>query len=324
MKIACVLVSMCLWLGAASCRAAEAGIATIVEGDATMLRGTSWLKLADGVRIQEGDVIEAAASAALQVELFDGSSFGLQGPATLYIASLPSRDGKLTGAAEFYLAKGWLKLSAHSTKSDIRVRTQLATLTAIEAVAVIRSGDGVDIFIESGSARLSDPGRKLSEAAPAPKAGEFWSRSAAGRPFASAQRPPPAFLTAMPKQFMVTMPGRIARFQTNRVDPVTLRDANFADAEPWLATPYRTAFVNRFQVKLKDPAFQKAAEPRLRDVPEWDKALRPAEAPKPAAAPGAATAPAPAPVPAASAPPAQKGLFDRLFDRSSKERERAQ
>jgi len=187
-------------------------------------------------------------------------------------------------------------------------------------VAVIRSGDGVDIFIESGSARLSDPGRKLAEGAPAPKAGEFWWRSAVGRPFASAQRPPPAFLTAMPKQFMVTMPGRIARFQTNRVDPTTLRDASFADAEPWLATPYRTAFVNRFQARLKDPAFQKAAEPRLRDVPEWDKALRPAEATKPAVAP----APAPAPVAPPSAPPAQKRFFDRLFDRSGKERERGQ
>jgi len=135
MKIACVLVSTCLWLGAASCRAAEGGIATIVEGDATMLRGTSWLKLAEGVRVQEGDVIEAGATTSLQVELFDGSSFGVQGPVTLYIATLPSREGKLTGAAEFYLAKGWLKLSAHSSKSDIRVRTPLATLAAMEAVA---------------------------------------------------------------------------------------------------------------------------------------------------------------------------------------------
>jgi hypothetical protein len=320
MKIACVLVSICLWLGAASCRAAEGGIATIVEGDATMLRGTSWFKLAEGVRIQEGDVIEAVATTSLQVELFDGGSFGVQGPATLYIATLPSRDGKLTGAAEFYLPKGWLKLTAHSSKSDIRVRTPLATLTAMDAVAVIRSGDGVDIFIESGNARLSDPGRKLAEGAPAPKAGEFWSRSAVGRPFASAQRPPPAFLTAMPKQFMVTMPGRIARFQANRVDAATLRDASFADAEPWLATPYRAAFVNRFQARLKaDPAFQKAAEPRLRDVPEWDKALRPAEATKPAAA----APPAPVPV-APPPPPAQKGFLDRLFDRGSKERERGQ
>ena len=66
----------------------------------------------------------------------DGSSFGLQGPATLYIATLPSREGKLTGAAEFYLAKGWLKLSAHSTRSDIRVRTPLATQRALIEVSL--------------------------------------------------------------------------------------------------------------------------------------------------------------------------------------------
>src|SRR3954469_23406854 len=177
MKIACVLVSICLWLSAAPCRAAEGGIATIVEGDATMMRGTSWFKLSDGVRVQEGDVIDAPAAATVQIELFDGSALGLQGPASLYMATLPARDGKLTGAAEFYLQRGWLKLTAHATKNDIRVRTPLATAAALDAVVVMRSGDGVDFFIEAGSARLSDSGRKATDATPTAKAGEFWSRA---------------------------------------------------------------------------------------------------------------------------------------------------
>jgi hypothetical protein len=305
MKTVCLLLSILLWMSAAPSQAADGGVATIVEGNPSLLRGASWYKLAEGVRIQEGDVIDTPAASTVQLELLDGSSLGVQGPASIYAVTLPVRDGKLAGSAEFYLPKGWLKLAAPNAKNGVRVRTPLNTIAVSDGVVVIRSGDAADVFIESGSARLTDPGRKPTEATPVAKAGEFWSRSAASKAFTTAPRAPPTFISAMPQHFMVTMPDRMAKFQSHRVEPMLLRDATFADAEPWLATPYRNAFVNRFQARLKeDPAFQKAAEPRVRDVPEPDKTLRPEPAKK--------AEPAPPPPP----PPATKSLWERLFERS--------
>ena len=306
MKTVFLLLSIVLWMSAVPSRAADGGVATIVEGSPTLLRGASWYQLAEGVRIQEGDVIDTPAAGTVQVELPDGGSLGIQGPASIYAVTLPGREGKLAGAAEFYLPKGWLKLSVRNAKNGVRIRTQLTTVTVLDGVAVIRAGDSADVFIESGSARLTEPGRKPTEATPVAKAGEFWSRGGAGKLLASSPRAPPTFISAMPQHFMVTMPERMAKFQSRRVEPSLLREATFADAEPWLATPYRSAFVSRFQARLKeDPAFQKAAEPRARDVADGDKTPR-TEPPKKAEA----TPPPPPP------PAAPKSLWERLFERS--------
>jgi hypothetical protein len=56
----------------------------------------------------------------------------------------------------------------------------------------------------------------------------------------------------------------------------------YAEAEPWLSGPDRVAFEKRFAVRLKDPAFRKAAEPGLARHPAWDRMLHPEKyAPKP-------------------------------------------
>jgi hypothetical protein len=49
----------------------------------------------------------------------------------------------------------------------------------------------------------------------------------------------------------------------------------YAEAEPWLASPYRRAFVRRLTPRLADPAFRAGVEARIGSYPEWDRMLHP-------------------------------------------------
>src|SRR5512145_2948623 len=86
-----------LWLAwtAAPCGAADAGVYTIVDGAARVLRGTVWYRLAPGAPFQDGDLIDAGERAMVQVELTGGGILHLVGPAALYTAALPWRNDKL-------------------------------------------------------------------------------------------------------------------------------------------------------------------------------------------------------------------------------------
>src|SRR2546423_1669367 len=101
----CALV----WLTAVSVpvAAADAGIYTIVEGDARVLRGTAWAKLGAGVRAQEGDLLELGERAQVQVEMPRAGVMNIVGPASVYAAALPAQDAKAGGAGEMAPARGW-------------------------------------------------------------------------------------------------------------------------------------------------------------------------------------------------------------------------
>jgi hypothetical protein len=59
------------------------------------------------------------------------------------------------------------------------------------------------------------------------------------------------------------------------------RPISYAEAEPWLASPYRKMFIRRLQPRLSDPEFRAAAMAKPQAYPEWQAGLAPAEpAPK--------------------------------------------
>ena len=95
------------------------------------------------------------------------------------------------------------------------------------------------------------------------------------------------------------------------------REITLAEADPWLAGPYRRAFARRLGGRLADPAFRKAVEANIAAYPDFDRVLHPEKypasttppatgvapaAPGAANAPAAAIAPAPVPAPATKAP----------------------
>jgi hypothetical protein len=165
----------------------------------------------------------------------------------------------------------------------------LGTLAASDAAAVIHAGDAFEVFVETGTGRLSDVG-KLELAGGEVKAGGFASR-AAGKPVTTERRPPATFVGALPRDFMDPLPIRAARFASAKVDPVADHEATFAEAQPWLTGPYRASFLKRFQARLDDPAFRDAMASSGKAPPEWSAAAAPPKVETPPPAPAAKAEP---------------------------------
>jgi hypothetical protein len=274
--------------------AADAGLVTIVEGSARVLRGTVWYRLAPGAPVQDGDLIDAGDRALVQVELTAGGTLHVVGPANLYAAALPWRNDKLDGPMEFALDRGWLKLAATAPAAVFRVRTPSVLITASEATIVTRhDGKMFELFIESGNAKVSESTRIGRDgAAYDAKVGEFWSRDA-DKPFTTERRAPAKFVASMPRHLTDRLANLAAKFKGQRPTLAVDREITLAEADPWLSGPYRRAFSRRLGGRLADPTFRKAVEANIAAYPDFDRVLHPEKYPaQPAAvAPGTASVP---------------------------------
>jgi hypothetical protein len=143
----------------------------------------------------------------------------------------------------------------------------------------------LDVFVETGTAKIVEPGKADSTGADV-RSGAFASRSA-GKAVVTAERAPSAFVSALPRDFMDALPLRAARFANAR-EAALDRDATYPEVQSWFTSPYRVAFMKRFEPKLAaDPAFKAAAEANAKATPEWNVAKQ-APVPPPAPAPAAA------------------------------------
>jgi hypothetical protein len=272
--------------------AADAGVVTIAEGPARVLRGTVWYMLAAGAPFQEGDVIDAGDRTQVQVELLSGGTLNVVGPAALFAASIPIRNDKQDAPMEFALDKGWLKLMS-TAGAGMRIRTPSATVTVADATIVTRQdGKLFELFVESGSARIADATRTGRDGAVHDaKSGEYWSREA-DKPFVTEKRAPAKFVAAMPRHLLDRLASLAARFKGKRTPLAVDREITLAEADPWLTGPYRRAFARRLSGRLADPTFRKAVEANSAAYPEFDRILHPEKYPPPEAGPAVPAAPA--------------------------------
>jgi hypothetical protein len=300
MKIAVWLLGACLAMTALPTAAADAGIVTIVEGAARVLRGTVWYKLLPGAVFQDGDIIDAGERTQVQVELTTGGALNLVGPGSLYAAAIPVRGEKLEGAMEFALDRGWLKVVA-TAPSGTRLRVPTAMLSFNEATIVARQESRIlEVFVESGSARIVETNRTGRDGiAHDAKAGEYWSRDG-DKPMVSERRAPVKFVASMPRHLIERLASLTAKFKGKKTPLAVDREITLAEADPWLTGPYRRTFTRRLAGRLADPAFRKAVEANAAAYPEWDRVLHPEKYPAGVAAPGS---PPVAPPPVAGVPP---------------------
>jgi hypothetical protein len=279
------LICLVFWLAlpVGSAQAADAGIATIVDGHARLLRDTTWYKVVPGARIRQGDIVEAVDAAQVQVELGAGGTFYVGGPATLYAASLPIAGDKLTGGIVLDVASGWLKLAAKAT-TGARVQFPGGQLEMTEAIVVVHvTPESSEFFMESGAAKVTplDAGGKPGPVMDA-TAGEYRGRSGE-RPFRVERHAPQPFVAAMPRPLQDPLPSLASRYK-NPPALVAEREITYAEAEPWLTGPYRRTFLKQFTPRLRDRDFRAGVEAHITRYPEWDRILHPEKyLPKPAA-----------------------------------------
>ena len=303
MKIARLCLGVWVAWAALPALAADAGIVTIVEGSARVLRGTVWYKLVPGAPLQEGDVIDAADKTQVQIEFTSAGTLHLVGPAALYAATIPWRNDKLDKPMELALDHGWFKMAATAAGAGTRLRAPSALVTVDEATLVMRQEPNTfELFVESGSVRIGETNRAGREGlVHNAKAGEYWSRDA-DKPFVTERRAPARFVAVMPRDLTDRLATLAAKFKGAKPSLSADHEITLAEADPWLAGSYRRTFARRFGGRLADPAFRKAVESNIAAYPEWDRVLHPEKYPAMQANPGAPTAVAPSgPVPAAPA-----------------------
>ena len=278
-----------------TCFGAEApAIVTLIEGGGgALLRGTSRYALAEGVRLQTGDIIELGDKGVAQIEFADGVILNL-GPRTrFYAGAIVGRVAK-GGVSDLYLMQGWSKITSGKAGVPSRYNTPIFGLATTDATAVVQIADGEGaVFVESGEARIADGFTKAGRDSPTRlRGGEFYFRKTEQKGVVLS-RPAPAFVTAMPKSYMDNLPSRVAKYRDREVPPKATGTLAYADVEMWLKAPpeIRRAVMQRFIAKAHEPAFRQALVANLRFHPEWDPILFP-EKYKPKPPPETASTPA--------------------------------
>jgi len=260
---------------------------TLLEGPAELVRGVTRYVLAEGVRLQSGDIIEVREKGLAQIEFPDGVALALGAGTRMLAVSIPR--GK-SAAGDYYVMHGALKVAGVNKSARLRFATPIFTLHPAEGVSVmIVRGEEGSVFIESGGARLAAAPETLSL-----RSGEFYTRKA-GQKGAVAPRPSPAFVGALPKIFLDSLPSRMARHKERQVPPKQIGVVSYAEVEAWLKAPpeVRRPLVPRFEARASDPAFRSGLVANLKFHPEWDPILFPEKyEPKEAEAEAVGAAPA--------------------------------
>jgi hypothetical protein len=256
--------------------AAPAPLVTILDGEATLLRDGARLALAEGVRLQAGDLIATGAQArVLRIE-FEGELGIALGPDTRAMLVTNLGDAAHPG---LYVLQGWVKVAAPAgTTGELRSEAADASATGGTLIFTVQGAPGetrVQAFAESGNARVLP--RAPGAAAQPLKAGEMLVLASHGARPERARGANPAFVQAMPRSFMDPLPSRAAAFAGRDVAPRRLGDMDYADAQPWIdAEPsLRAVFAKRWKRLAADPSFRRALAADLSSHPEWTPILHP-------------------------------------------------
>jgi len=267
---AAVVLLLALWSTAACAAERGIGIFTIVDGDARVLRKTTWYRLEAGAHAEPGDVLDVSEHAQVQIELPPGTAISAPGPALAY---LPEARADAKTSPPFMLMRGWIKAASAAKPPPLRLDLPTSALRVDDGIVVVHcDAMHTEFFVESGRASLLTPAPRGKEQARDAAEGEYWHRTG-DRAFETDDRPSQAFIAAMPRALRDRLPALASHFEGTPPALPAGREITFVEAEPWLSGPARRTFARRFAARLSDPAFRSAAA--AHNVPEWDRTLHP-------------------------------------------------
>jgi hypothetical protein len=255
----------------AAAAAPRAPLVTMLDGEAMLLRDGARFALAEGVRLQAGDLLATGPHTRLLRVEFPGGVSVAFGPDSRAMLTPDLGDDMRAGV---YLLSGWVKLAAPSGVSGA-IRSRVADSDTTSGTLILSvQGDAAQAFAESGPSRVHP--RAPDAQAYALKSGEMLSVPAGNAKPTLASGASPAFVQAMPRPFMDSLPSRFAAFPTD-VPPHRLGDMSYADAQPWIdaEASLRRVFAQRWRRLAADPAFRRGLVAGLKAHPEWTPILTP-------------------------------------------------
>lgn len=269
--------SFVLWaalLAAAGAVAADvAGTVTILEGETLIIRGSTRLRAAEGVRLLQGDIVESGDNAFAQIELVDQTVLSLGASSRIMVGG----SVRLKAERTLYALSGWFKLSNARKEGNARAfefRSPLLEIGLLPGVVVMQlKPNEVTLFAERGDLKvLERPGNSPMGV----RQGQAYRRTAGARGTLGGSAPQ-AFVSAMPRAFRDSLPLRVDKFRDREVVPRSGPELVYADVEAWLGAeaPFRRQFIERWRSKARDKAFRSALIANLSSHPEWDPVLFP-------------------------------------------------
>ena len=253
-----------------------AGTLTVAEGRIELVRGTATYAAAQGVTLQNGDMLATEPKGQAQIEFDDGTILNLSRGSRAFLLGPQSASAE-TGVA---LNAGWVKFGRVKTAKakPYRYLTPAARVSSTGATGVLRMGeDSSEIFIESGVARFVEMSKGgVPGAGRDMKGSEFLVRRP-GQALSVSPRPSADFIKSMPVYFRDDLPVFISRSKGRKTEPTREHEATYSEVETWLkaSTPIRRPLVARFQSRAKDSQFRSKLIENLAQHPEWDPVLFP-------------------------------------------------
>jgi hypothetical protein len=264
-----------------SVTAQDIGTLTLRDGSMRVIRGTTVLQGVVGMRLHQSDIIETSDPGFVQLEFSGGTIVLLGASSRLFLLSHPAGGAvHKTGGktrAELVLLGGWLKGETAPTGMYSYLSPVLAATTQGGTIVLHVAAGTAEVFVESGSAEVSEVSAQGNLGAPtSAKSEQFFSRRA-GKNIAVSSRPDSAFVGTMPIPFRDTIPSRMSRFSGQPPEPKRDHEVSYSEIERWLTIPpaWRRGFVERFRPRLNDAAFHHEVEDHLDILPDWDPVLHP-------------------------------------------------
>jgi hypothetical protein len=287
-----VLLLLCL-ASALAHSANAAPIATIVEGESSIVRDANRIALAEGTRLANDDLVDTTAQTKLlRIEFDDGLMLLVAPESRLWIAPKFSTDKAAPRAARLYLLHGTVKLTTKADAGPLAgpIATPVFDVKASGRDTVVSVvGSGGAVFAESGDVQIVERTKAKNGATTAGpaltvKGGEYYARAGADKG-KTAARPDPEFIKRLPRAFLDPVPSRAALFAAREVAGKPLGAIDYASAQPWIdaEAALRPAFLARWRPLASQAEFRKGLVAGLRGHPEWDRTLFPEKyLPKPA------------------------------------------
>jgi hypothetical protein len=268
----------------ASMAMAQPALVTIVEGEATVVDGVRRYTAVEGQQLGERSLVETGPQTRLlRIEWPDGSVADFGPDTRAMLAPAGAARGERRGPA-FHLLQGWAKQGSLGKAAAAGQQSAALDVAPFSGSVVSHAqAERSWLFVEAGEATLTErdirPPSRLTL-----KAGEVYAREGRAKG-ATAPRPTPEQLRAVPRAFRDTLPLRSALFAGKTATLRPLPAPTYAELQPWLTAEksLRADFPRRFAPLARDPAFRRGLVDNLAAHPEWKPVLFP-DPPKPASA----------------------------------------
>lgn len=273
-----VATTACVLAFASASQARDrAATITILDGQATLIHAATRLQAQEGAAVEAEDIVETAPASALTRLEFEGGATLDLGPASRVMIRPQLVSGGNGVLA--YVLEGWAKLTLGRPNEQGAVLLASAPLdvTGVARDLVLHvKGMEAELFAESAQVQTQVVGKAAKSEPARVDKGACLARRADGS-VSVTPRPSPAFIQAVPRAFMDTLPSRLALFKGKDIKLDAAGKLGYDDTQAWLnAEPrMRTRFLTRWKPLAQDEPFRRALVAQMALHPEWHKVLFP-------------------------------------------------